>query len=412
MLRWLAAAAALVSMAACGDEGAERAAHEAWSRIETAHAAAPYTAALSERIAERAKAVAALDEYARKFSSTAHAREKATQAAEIRARLGAEQKLQASMPCLAPPHRACLIAEAEKRIQARTEFEAEQAAALLAATGDRRHETRLLGLLKADARIDSIGRVIVAAGAARSAAALEALAAYGARHALHSEAAAIVAHVRGDGAAYAAEIERFRAAGRLGHRAARAIARHTADRALFAEAIRQIRAMAPGLESSSELGLTMAEMAAAGLAEDVWAIDPAAGPTRPDPVWAYAAHLQAAGQRKDGARLDALLKAEIVLGTGGRPVPLPKAGALVNAWTAYALARLERIEEAKALIRDQRIDARRAPPALTEIALWHARQGRKREALDVVFAIEAEFEGLGNLSPMIAALLGLAAAGP
>ncbi len=412
MLRRLAAVVTIVSIAACGDDGAERAAADAWLQIESADRAALYTSALSERIAERAKAVAGLDEYARKYASTAHAKEKTAQAGAIRARFEAEKKLQASIPCLAPPHRACLLAEAEKRIQARTEFEAEQLAALLAATRDRRHETRLLGLLAANARIDSIGRVIVAAAAARSAAALDALAAYGARHALHGEAAAIVAHVKGDRAAYAAEIDRLKAEGKLNHRQSRAIARHTGDRALFAEAIRQIRAMGPGLEGATELGHTMAEMAAAGLAEDVWAIDIAAGPARPDPVWAYAALLHVAGQRKDGPRVDTLLKAEIVPGTGGAPVPLPKAGPFVNAWTAYALARLERIDEARALIRDQRIDARRSPPALTEIALWHARQGRMREALDVVFAIEAEFEGLGNLTPLIAALLDLAAMAP
>ena len=412
MLRRLAAVVALVSIAGCGDDGVEQAAADAWLQIESTNRAALYTSALSERIAERAKAVAALDDFARKYASTARARETAAQAAEIRARFETEKKLQASIPCIAPPRRACLIAEAEKRVQARTEFEAEQVAALLAATGDRRHESRLIGLLNADSRIDSIGRVIVAAGAARSTAALDALAAYGGRHALHGEAAAIVAHVKGDRAAYAAEIDRLKADGKFNQKGARAIARHTGDRALFAEAVRQIRAMGPGLESSSELGLTMAEMAAAGLAEDLWAIDIAGGPTRPDPAWAYAALLHVAGQRKDGPRVDALLKAEIVPGTGGAPVPLPKAGPFVNAWTAYALARLGRIDEAKALIRHQRIDARRSPPALTEIALWHARQGRMRYALDVVFAIEAEFEGLGNLMPLIAALLDLAAVAP
>jgi hypothetical protein len=310
-------------------------------------------------------------------------------------------KAQRATPCALPPYRACLLAEAEKRIKRGDRGEAIQTAILLRATGERRFAERFKAILAEKPSMDEALDIPAELAAAKAGDLLEAFAKAHREISGYESVVAVTLFFSGDRAGYAAVLGKIRAEGRLYDLAAAAIAQRVRDPALFAEALEKALAFTPEYVPL-RLNEVIIGMAYADMADEVRSL--AARKERPvaNPDFRVAALAIVAGKRQEIDRLQ-----ELDRGLQPEGVERHARSRFSLHGMALGWAFAGRIEEAAAIFRAELIVVW-APDVLAAIAVAHARAGRAREAIDVLMTLD--FSDPSNRTVLVRAFADVAAA--
>lgn len=332
---------------------------------------------LTERIARLREAVTAHDALEKRAAKRAGE----NLARHARGQLEEALKLQSAAPCLQPPHRACLFAEAEKRVQRDAPAEALQLAILLRTTGDRRFADRFKAILAKEPPLFESVATAAELAAAKADDLLDAFAKAMSGSSSGEGAAAVALFFRNDLNGYKAMLEKMRADRRLDPINAAAIAMHVRDPALFAEAIEQALAFTPP-HPPYRLNFVIQSLAFADMADEVRALAARRESPLPGADYRVVALAIIAGKRQE---LDRLQEIDRSLNSAGTD---PLSRTQRGYWgIALGWAIAGRIEEAEAVFRAQ-LDPEWGLDVLAAIALTHARAGRARDAVDVLLVLD------------------------